>query len=167
MGSEKFYKLINTVLEDLDASEKLLKNEPDLIYVTNGIGETVFHYLVVENKLSEVKWLYNKGSKINTTNEFGNTPLSEAASIGNIEICRYLIAMGADHRIKCQEGGTALSEAAINNEIEIVKLLLELVKPEEALTDYFSFVDYDVLLDKDSICEKLISIKGLHWPVNN
>jgi ankyrin repeat protein len=164
MGSDKFYKLINTVLEDLDASEKLLKKEPDLIYEKNGIGETVFHYLVVENKLHEVQWLYNKGSKINTTNDFGNTPLSEAASIGNIEVCKFLIEKGADHKVRDEEEGTALSTAAINNKIDVVKLLLELVKSEENLADYFSFIDYDVLLDKESICAKLMSLKGLHWP---
>lgn len=167
MSNEKFYKLLNTVLENLDSSEKLLKEEPDLINEINSIGETAFHYLVVENKLSEVKWLYNKGSKIKTTNEFGNTPLSEAASLGNIEMCQFLIDMCADHKIKSQEGGTALSEAAINNKVEAVKFLLELVKPEEKLTNYFSFIDYDVLLDKENICAKLISIKGLHWPSGN
>lgn len=164
MGREQFDKFIKIVLKDLSASEKLLKEEPELINATNDIGETVFHFLVVENNLEKVKWLFNKGSKVNTVNNFGNTPLSEAAGLGYKEMCQFLIEKGADHKIRDENGDTALSQAAISDEVAVVNLLLDLMNPEEQLTDYFTSTTYEFLLDKESQSAKAMFDRGLHWP---
>ena len=161
MERERFDKFIKIVLKDLNAAENLLKEEPDLIDATNSIGETVFHYLVVENRLDEVRWLLKNGSKINTTNDFGNTPLSEAASLGYKEMCNFLIKKGADHKIRSENDDTALSEAATRDKIEIVNMLLDLVAPEDKLTDYFDSITYNILVDKESQSAKAIKEKGL------
>ena len=164
MGREQFDKFISIILKDLSASEKLLREEPELIHATNDIGETVFHFLVVENNLEEVEWLFNKGAKVNTVNDFGNTPLSEAAGLGKKEMCQFLIKKGANHKIRDENGDTALSQAATSDEVAVVNLLLDLIKPEEQLTDYFTSITYDFLLDKESLSAKAMSDRGLHWP---
>jgi len=163
MSGEKFDKFIVLVVDDLASASKLLAEEPDLIYVKNGIGETVLHYLAVENQLEMVRWLYNKGSDLNTTNDFGNTPLSEAASLGYLELCEFLLENGADHKICTSQGDSALSEAATNNQVEVVNLLLTRINTEEKLRNYFCPVSYDILFDKESESAKLIYNKGLMW----
>jgi len=163
MGREKFDMFIHAVVENKNTADKLLRDESDLINTKNGIGETVFHYLVVENKLEDTKWLLDKGAEINTTNEFGNTPLAEAASLGLVEMCQFLLANGADHRITAEDGSTALSQAATSEKIEVLHILLDLVQSNEKLDDYFDFIDYDVLLDKEGGCARAIADKGLKW----
>jgi ankyrin repeat protein len=163
MSKEKFNKFITALVNDLAIAEELLREEPDLIYVKNGIGETVLHYLAVENELELVRWLHNKGSDLNTTNEFGNTPLSAAAGLGNLEICEYLLDAGASHKICTPDGDSALSEAAVNNNTEVVSLLLTHISPCEKIRGYFSEVTYEVLLDKECESAKLIYNKGLNW----
>jgi ankyrin repeat protein len=163
MSKEKFDKFITVVINDLAIAEELLREEPDLICVKNGIGETVLHYLAVENELELVKWLHNMGSNLDTTNEFGNTPLSEAAGLGNLEVCVFLLEAGASHKICTPDGDSALSEAAINNEVEVVNLLLTHISPDEKIREYFGSVTYEVLLDKECESAKLIYKKWLIW----
>jgi len=166
LGREQFDKFINIVLKDFSESEKLLREEPELINATNDIGETVLHFLVVENNLKEVEWLFNKGANVDTVNNFGNTPLSEAAGLGYKEMCQFLIEKGADHKVRDENGDTALSQAATSDEVAVVNLLLDLIKPEEQLTDYFTSITYDILLDKESSSAKAMSDRGLNWPTS-
>jgi len=163
MSKEDFERLIRAVVDDKNAADRLVSSDPKIIEARNGIGETVLHYLAVENRLNDVAWLLDHGADINTANDFGNTPLSEAASLGYCKLCDFLINKGADPKIKTPEGDTALSEAATNDEHEVVELLLNHVGPDESLKDYFSKITYDVLLDKESKSAKLIQRKGLAW----
>ena len=161
LRNDMFYEFLNATFNDISLAENYLKKDPKLIYATNGIGETVLHYLSIENMLKEVKWIYNKGANINTTNNFGDTPLKEAASLGLLDICKFLVEMGADHKIKNDNGDTALSDAAINNQIKVVHFLLDLIQPNEKLSNYFDSITYDILLDKNSPCATAIAEKGL------
>ncbi|WP_444946306.1 ankyrin repeat domain-containing protein [Microbulbifer sp. VTAC004] len=163
MSKENFDLLINAVMQDKSLAEKLISEDPEIVHAKNGIGETVLHYLAVEDHLDEVAWLLARGSEINTANEFGNNPLSEAASLGYYELCEFLLKESANPRQKTPDGDTALSEAAINNEHNVAELLLGYVEPAETLQDYFSYVGYEVLLDKESQSAKLINLKGLKW----
>ena len=163
MDQAKFKIFINAVVNDRELADSLIEEDPSFLAVKNGIGETVFHYLVVEDRKEEVSYLLSKGAEINTTNEFGNTPLSEAASLGYYELCEYLLKNGADHRITTAEGDSALSEAATANKIKVVELLLNYIRPNEPLRNYFSKVTYDYLLDKESSSAKSIKLKGLKW----
>ncbi|WP_448570007.1 ankyrin repeat domain-containing protein [Thalassotalea ganghwensis] len=163
MSRERFDLLIRAVVEDKIMAERLVSEDPMIVHAKNGIGETVLHYLAVEDQLAEVSWLLKHGADINTTNDFGNTPLSEAASLGYYNLCEFLLNNRADPKKKTPGGDSALSEAATNNEVKIVELLLSHVEPGESLRDYFSKVTYDVLLDKESQSAKLIKLKGLSW----
>ena len=157
MDSEDFDKLIISIFNDKSNTNNLLKNEPNLIHATNSIGETVFHYLVVENKLTEIKILLNFNANINTQNDFGDTPLSEAAALGYLGMCEFLIQNGADAKMKNKVGDTALSQAALQNHIQIVNLLLTLIQPTERITDYFSPITYHFLLDKNTQSAEIIT----------
>ena len=84
-------RLIDAFFESVDEGLRLLKAEPDLISVRDGLGETPLHYLAVENQLSAVRALVEHGAEVNTLNECGGTPLSEAASLGHVELVKYLL----------------------------------------------------------------------------
>ena len=163
MSKETFEQLINAVVNNKTLAEQLILQNPDSIDARNGIGETVLHYLAVENQRKEVAWLLEHGSDINTANHFGDTPLSEAASLGHYDLCEFLLDKGADLRIKTPEGDTALSEAATSDQHNVVELLLGHIKSGEPLREFFSQVTYEVLLDHESTSAKLIRLKGLTW----
>ena len=151
------------MVQNKSEAERLLAENPDAIHSKNGIGETVLHYLAVEDRLEDVSWLLAHGADINTTNDFGNTPLSEAASLGYYELCDFFLRHNANPRITTPDGESALSEAATNNEYKVVELLLNHINPGESLKSYFSQISYEVLLDKESQSAKLIKVKGLKW----
>ena len=163
MNKLEFGKLIDAVCSDLTLAENLVLEFPGILHAKNGIGETVLHYLAVENKIVQVNWLLSKGANINTTNDFGDTPLSEASSLGYFELCRVLLEKGAVLCLKTPEGDTALSEAAINDHPKIVALLLNHIKTDEQLRNYFSNVTFDVLLDKKCESAKLLFNHGFKW----
>ena len=59
MTNKVWYKLITAVFERRYTDASLfLEEEPGLLESKNGIGETVLHYLVVENDIEGVTWLY-------------------------------------------------------------------------------------------------------------
>ena len=49
----------------------LIQNDPELINKTNGIGETVLHFLAADNDALGVVWLHDRGADINCENDFG------------------------------------------------------------------------------------------------
>lgn len=163
MSKETFEQLINAVVKNKTLAEQLILKNPASVDVRNGIGETVLHYLAVENQIEDVAWLIEHGSPINTVNDFGDTPLSESASLGYYDLCEFLLNEGADPRVKNPEGDTALSEAAISDQHNVVELLLGYIKSGEPLRDFFSQVTHDVLLDQESKSAKLIRLRGLKW----
>jgi len=94
---ESWYDLRNSVYaKDFDAAAKLLTAEPGLLRATNGIGETVLHFLAVEDDLEGVAWLHSRGADINTKNEFGTPALFEVASLGYQDLFYWFVAHGAD-----------------------------------------------------------------------
>jgi ankyrin repeat protein len=96
-AKESWYALRNAVYaKDFDAAAKLLTEEPDLLRATNGIGETVLHFLAVEDDLEGVAWLHSHGADITTKNEFGTPALFEVASLGYQDLFYWFVAHGAD-----------------------------------------------------------------------
>ena len=71
----RFYAFRDAVWCDKAEAARLLAEDPSLIAVRNSIGETVMHYLAVENERASVEWLLDRGADVNTRNNFGSTPL--------------------------------------------------------------------------------------------
>lgn len=98
---DNWYALRNMVFEkDFSSAEKLLASEPSLIRATNQIGETVLHFLAVENDLEGVAWLAAHGADLNTRNEFGTPVLFEVADLGYKDLFTRLVTSGADLQAK-------------------------------------------------------------------
>ena len=81
---------------DFTGAEYLLQERPHLMTLRNGIGETVLHYLAVEDDLRGVSWLRSRGFDLNVKNEFGTPVVFEVAQLGYKELLLWFIREGAD-----------------------------------------------------------------------
>ena len=89
---------------DFARADKMLSEKPALLHMMNSIGETVFHFLAVENDLDGVVWLHAKGADLDTKNAFGQPVLFEVASLGYKELYRWFVDKGVDIRATDNEG---------------------------------------------------------------
>jgi hypothetical protein len=100
-----WYALRNAVFaEDFAEADALVAARPELLHLLNGIGETVLHFLAVEDDQAGVAWLHARGADINTKNQFGTPVLFEVASLGYRDLFRWLVEKGADARAQDAEG---------------------------------------------------------------
>ncbi len=107
--NEKWYELRNAVyLKDYAEAESLLKSMPELISLTNSIGETVLHFLAVENDIEGVEWLHSRKFDINTKNDFGEPVIFEVASLGYKDLLMWFYNHGADFLATNEEGDSLL-----------------------------------------------------------
>src|ERR1700743_1661266 len=80
----------------------LLARPPSLRFAVDGMGETVLHYLAVENDLQGVAWLASQGFDINTRNEFGTPVVFEVAQLDYRDLLQWFISNSAN--LKCRDG---------------------------------------------------------------
>lgn len=81
---------------DFEHAEALLASHPSLFDLRNSIGETVLHFLAVENELEAVAWLFARGFSLKTQNTFGTPMVFEVAGGGHRELLLWLARHGAD-----------------------------------------------------------------------
>jgi ankyrin repeat protein len=94
-----WYEFRNAVYShDFVRAEELLRSQPGLLHFANGIGETVLHFLAVENDQEAVAWLHARGADIDTKNTFGTPVLFEVASLGYKDLFQWFVAKGANVR---------------------------------------------------------------------
>ncbi len=79
----------------------MLKRDPSLLEVRNGIGETVLHYCAVEGATDVVRFLIDNGADADASNTFGASVLQECVSLCKpssdyCDLIQLLIAHGAD-----------------------------------------------------------------------
>ena len=89
---------------EFSQAEALLLEQPTLIHMTNGIGETSLHFLAVENDIEGVAWLHARGADLNTKNSFGTPVLFEVAQLEYRELFTWFIENGADANATDREG---------------------------------------------------------------
>jgi ankyrin repeat protein len=95
-----WYDFRNSVYSGLfEYAENLLAANPCLFDLSNSIGETVLHFLAVENNLEGVEWLYARGFSFNTKNRFGTPMIFEVASVGHRDLLLWLFQHGADFSV--------------------------------------------------------------------
>ncbi|MDH0865379.1 ankyrin repeat domain-containing protein [Mitsuaria sp. GD03876] len=90
--------------KEYERSETLVAARPELIHLMNGIGETVLHYLAVEDDGAAVAWLHSRGADVNTMNSFGEAVVFEVAALGYKDLFNWLVAAGADPLVVGSDG---------------------------------------------------------------
>ncbi|TFW32949.1 ankyrin repeat domain-containing protein [Massilia horti] len=81
---------------EFEVAEKLLAETPALVHLADSLGETVLHFLALENDMEAVAWLHAKGADIDTKNKFGTPVVFEVAQLGYKELFAWFAARGAD-----------------------------------------------------------------------
>ncbi len=115
---------------DFTRAEFLLAGAPDMIGRKNGIGETVLHWLAVEDDLDAVKWLSGHGADLNSRNEFGTPVVFEVALLGYTELFRWLIANGADP-VQWDADGQSLKEYLLEHDKADMASAVEAIVTEQ------------------------------------
>jgi ankyrin repeat protein len=101
-AAQEWYELRNLCRgKKFEEAAVLLQKNPSLRNAVNGIGETVLHYLAVENDQEGISWLVKNGFDINTQNEFGTPAIFEVAQLDYKELLAWFIANGAN--LKCRD----------------------------------------------------------------
>ena len=94
-----WYELRNSVgSRNFSVAQALISSHPDILTSCNGIGETVLHFLAIEDDLEGVAWLHERGSDLDTRNEFGTPVLFEIAQLGYEKLFQWFIEHGANIR---------------------------------------------------------------------
>ena len=125
---DKQRKLLQVAFSDLGQAKTEVQQDPSLLHARDGVGETAFHYAVVENRLDVATALLEWGSEINTSDHSSATPLMHAVELGYLEMVTWLVQNGANIDLKDESGETALSKATRNDREAIFNLLVSLPK---------------------------------------
>src|SRR5262249_14783448 len=101
----RWYAFRNTVRAKRYAeAEASLKRDPELIKLRSALGETVLHFLAVENNREAVAWLHARGADLNTKNKCG-TPVSfEIALLRRRELFAWFVQHGVDLKATDADG---------------------------------------------------------------
>ena len=68
-------ELIDAAVQDQQKARLLLKRHPELLRADYSLGETVLHFLAIENYTGAVRFLAEAGADVNAKDKFGDTPL--------------------------------------------------------------------------------------------
>lgn len=101
----EWYQLQDALeLADFVSASAFLEKDSRLIDERNGIGESILHFLAVENNQAAVEWLHAHGANLNAVNKFGTPVLFEVALLEYQDLFLWLIEHGADPKKKDVHG---------------------------------------------------------------
>ena len=132
-----------------------------LLDVRSRIGETVMHWLVVEDVIPAVKSVLALGAAVDSTNNFGQTPLMEAAELGNVEMCELLLEHGANPGYLSPNDESPLCHAARSHQLGTLKVLLAQFADAEDLQPYFDEVYLGIIFSEDSPVTTVLESRGV------
>ena len=89
---------------DFLEAEKPLAENPALPTMRNGIGETVLHFLAVENDIQAVSWLHAREFSLDEKNKFGTPAVFEVAQLEYKELFLWFSHRAADLSAKDADG---------------------------------------------------------------
>lgn len=127
----EWYQLLDALERaDFSGASALLEKDSSLVDERNGIGESVLHFLAVENNRQAVEWLHARGgSDLNAANEFGTPLLFEVAQLGYRDLLLWLIEHGADPKKKDAEGQRIDEYLADIDQPEMVEFIKQHIAP--------------------------------------
>ncbi len=124
MSDDLWYEFRNLIwAREFERAYELLAVSPDLIERRSGLGETVLHYLAVENDAVGVKWLYERGSSLNTKNEFGTPIVFEVAQLEYKDLLLWFVGKGVDLKATNEEGEDVFAYLANYDKKEMIDFL--------------------------------------------
>ena len=156
-----FQRLRNAFLSNVDEARRMISAEPALLNVRNGIGETVMHWLAVENQIEAVTTLLELGAEVDPVNDFDSTPLLECVTLKNAELVALFIPRGASVSQVSHTGMSPISEAARRNRPAMLHLVLPALHPNIDINSLFDDWDANEALDRGDEVAQLLAARGL------
>ncbi|MCB1225891.1 MAG: ankyrin repeat domain-containing protein [Verrucomicrobiales bacterium] len=114
---------------DFSAASALLEGDSSLLHKENGIGESVLHFLAVENNQPAIEWLHTRGADLNATNKFGTPLLFEMAQLGYRDLLLWLVEHGADPKRKDAQGQRIDEYLAEFDKPEMIEFIKQHITP--------------------------------------
>lgn len=138
MSQMLWYELRNAVYaREFAVAESHLKTNPHLINLRNGIGETVLHFLAVENDAEGVAWLHEHGFDLDTKNEFGTPVLFEIAELDYKDLILWFAQQGALFNAMDRDGQGIISYLREREKDDVAQFIVKNV-PNLALQEPFA-----------------------------
>jgi ankyrin repeat protein len=119
-------ELLHAAVLHPSRAKQLIDRDPGCLEArTEEVGETVLHWLSIENKVEAVRMLLANGARPDSLDYGRCTPLMNAAMLGHCEVVQALLEFGADVRARNREKETALHRAAATMQVDTARMLLE------------------------------------------
>jgi ankyrin repeat protein len=129
-------EFIDAAAQNAAKARQLLSQHPELIHARWVHGESVLHFLAVENFIDGVRFLAENGADPNMVNEFGDPPLIDVAFLGNAEVAEILLANGADPNGRSRTRDNVLHCAVRSGNSRLVRMLLDAGADPTYRTDF-------------------------------
>lgn len=121
-------EFLNAAVEDQRKAGEMLRDHPWLRSATWRLGESLMHFLAVENYPVGVKWMLENGFDVDTVNELGDTAFFEVVKIENYRMAQLLLEYGANPYVVSPTYGT-LHELAELLQDDVMKSFANSVAP--------------------------------------
>ena len=109
---------------DFATAAMFIQIHPNLTAALNGIGETVLHFLAVENDAAGVARLHNQGADINCQNDFGIPAWFDVAQLGYRNLLLWFVQAGIDLNATNREGQGILSFLSSMGEDDMLEFIV-------------------------------------------
>jgi ankyrin repeat protein len=124
-SNDHFKQLTSAFQTNSRRALRTIQGNPSLMHVRGSLGETILHFLAIEDDLEAVETLAKLGANLDTRNDFDRTPLMEVAMIGNLPMAKLLVELGADVKSSTNDGDTAGLLAGQLGNWDVLKYLVE------------------------------------------
>ncbi len=163
----EFYNIRNAFLEDIPAATAMVAATPSYLKARNSLGETVLHWLAIEDQVEAARALLDLGAEVNAVNKFGDSVLMNAAQLNYEAMCALLLERGADPRYQNprMSGYSVLSKAAHHRKPGVLRLVLSYIPQGVPLVSYFEPWDLLVVFQKFHATAELLRARGVSAPV--
>lgn len=147
------------------AAEFISQNPGLLTLRSEGVGETIFHHLVIEDEIEAVRCLAAAGAEIDGRDSYGTTPLMHSAQLGYKELVAFLLSLGADIAARDREARGVVHYWTSRCDKDIFPLLIDAGAELNAVDDLgetpLDLVESSLLRLKQDGPPPRISVQGL------
>lgn len=117
-------QFVDAAVLDSQLANRLLQKHPELKSATL-LGESLLHFLAIENYPNGIRFLVKRGWSIDECEEDGTTPLISAVFVGAFDAAVALLELGADPNAVSDTYDNPLHCAISDGNIKLVDLLLK------------------------------------------
>ncbi len=157
-----FYELRDLLLASPHEAVSEIKKDRALLDARSGLGETLLHWMAIEDVVSAVVTLLDLGSVIDTVNHFGSTPLQDAVQLGRTELCLELLARGASVTHVNNAGESVISTSTIlKRHTQLIEALLDRLPSAIPLSDVIDDMTLEDIRHRDDPVAALLRARGI------